>query len=285
MPLATPAEAYGCLLAAQATPRGDATAALAADLARVAPARVAQEVQVWLGGPAPRRAAYSIGVEVWGDTALHRRALGELAQAALERAFPRWEYVSSGGVRLLCKADTRAAFVGVQLYSNVAHDTPPDKGRHGALREHLACGLLALAGVVSGDVVLDPFMGTGSILAAAARLGAEGCIGAEPDGQAYRLARRRVRAPVTRLLHGSFEELDVAALPGGLRLVSNLPFGVQFAPVPSARLLRFLERLEPQVSGAALLMARRQAAEIAPALGLRVKHVLVLGQPAAIAYS
>jgi hypothetical protein len=267
---------------------------------------LAREVRRWLaqggdvhaggvrprGGPGPRdgeagvSGSYSIGTEVWGETALHRRMLAERIREAMGRAQPRWEQAPSGGVRLLCKADTRAAFLGVQLYSNVAHDTPPEEGRHGALREHLTCGLLALAGVQSGDAVLDPFMGTGSILAAAANtFGAGTCIGAEIDGYAYRLARQRVRAPETHQARVSFEGLDAHSLPRDLRLVSNLPFGVQFAPVPTGALLDFLGRIESRVRGAALLLGRAQAADIGHALGFRVKHVLVLGQPAAIAYA
>jgi hypothetical protein len=305
-PLATPADVYGCLLAATDEPRADATAVLARTLAGVDVRWLAREVRRWLaqaehmpaqgvrarGGPGPRggeagvSGSYSIGTEVWGETALHRRTLAERIREAMGRALPRWEQAPSGGVRLLCKGDTRAAFLGVQLYGNVAHDTPPEEGRHGVLRAHLACGLLALAGVQPGDAVLDPFMGTGSILAAAAgTFGAGTCIGAEIDAYAYRLARQRVRAPETRLVRTSFERLDVAALPRDVRLVSNLPFGVQFAPVPTGALLDFLARIEPRVRGAALLLGRTQAADIGHTLGFRVKHVLVLGQPAAIAYA
>jgi hypothetical protein len=128
-------------------------------------------------------------------------------------------------------------------------------------------------------------MGTGTILRAAGRdFGARALAGAEVDAAAYRLARRALAGIQARLVAGSFEQLDVAALPPFVKLVSNLPFGVQFAPVPTPRLLRFLRALLPRLAGVALLMGREQARDVAPAIGLRAKHVLVLGQPAAIVY-
>jgi hypothetical protein len=63
-----------------------------------------------------------------------------------------------------------------------------------------------------------------------------------------------------------------------------LPFGERFFQVESGRLLRFLDTVAPRLAGIALLMARDQAAGVADRLGLRVKNVIVLGQPAAITY-
>jgi 23S rRNA G2445 N2-methylase RlmL len=157
--------------------------------------------------------------------------------------------------------------------------------RSGTLREHLACGLLTLARVGRADAVLDPFMGTGTILRSAAeRFDVRVCIGAEVDAAAYRDARRMIQAD-GRLRHGSFEELDFDTLPHSVKLVSNLPFGVQFTQVPTRRLLAFLVSLQPRLRAVALLMSREQARVVAEALPLRTKHVLVLGQPAAIVYS
>jgi hypothetical protein len=69
-----------------------------------------------------------------------------------------------------------------------------------------------------------------------------------------------------------------------LRLVSNLPFGVRYERVSTATLRRFLEAVSPQCDGIALLMARGQARQLARPLGLKIESVLVLGQPAAVAY-
>ena len=93
-----------------------------------------------------------------------------------------------------------------------------------------------------------------------------------------------VDASAARLVEGSFEQIDFDALPRAVKVVSNLPFGVQFTPVPTNRLLAFLVALRPRMQAMALLMSRAQAQEIAQTLRLRAKHVLVLGQPAAIVY-
>jgi hypothetical protein len=279
--LRTPAEGY--LTLAMGTFRGewDATRILSNTL-RHEPLRDA----LWEGletlGRGPRARAFSVTSEVWGRTAVERRDLADLLRWAVKAAFPKWEDRQGGGVRLLCKADTNVAVAGLQVYANL---DPEEHPRPGTLREHLAYGLLAVAGLERGGAVLDPFMGSGSILRAAALRGAEVCIGAEVDRVALRLAEQRVNASKTVLVRGSFESLDLRSIPDGIRLVSNLPFGVQFEQVPSAKLRQILLALRPRLAGAALLMARDQAAELAPALDLRIKHVIVLGQPAAIAYS
>jgi hypothetical protein len=142
-----------------------------------------------------------------------------------------------------------------------------------------------VAGAGRGDTVLDPFMGTGTILLAAlARLGAAAGIGVEVDRITFTRAAERLDGLSAQLRHASFESLDAAGVPEGARLVSNLPFGARFAPAPVAKLLPFLRALQPKLAGMALLLGREQAAALAAALRLRQKNVLVLGQPAAIVY-
>jgi hypothetical protein len=304
--LLTPGEVYGLLLRGEGTPGADATAGLRHALD---PRRLRQAVDRWLAPPpgapdAPGHLApdaetgrFSVGCEVWGSTALHRSALRDLAEAALARAFPRWRAAPSGGLRFYCKADAEEALLGVRLYSNLQPgDAARERGkgeepgagpvyRAGTLREHLACGLLTLAAVGPGDAVLDPFMGSGTILRAAWRRYRAGtCIGCEVDGAAYQLARVRVDAPDARLHRGSFDTCADARLPRGTRLVSNLPFGARFATVPLGRLLSFLTRSRPRLASAVLLLGREQAPPVARALDLRVKNVLVLGQPASVVY-
>jgi predicted RNA methylase len=276
--LHTPADAHGTALAAKAKGAWDATAVLARSLRQ---GELQPLLWRWLvETKRTRMHRYSIGSEVWGDTAVRRRDLAAVVRGAMRVAFPRWREEAAGGLRLFCKADTRAALVGVQLYSNL--ETEP--AMPGALREHLACGLLAVAGARRGDPVLDPFMGTGTILRAATRhYGAAELIGVEVDRASFRWASERLPAEGTRLLNASFEALDPATLPGGLRLVTNLPFGVRFGQAPTERLVAFLRAAGEKLAGAALLLSREQAAELAAALPLRQKNVLVLGQPAAIA--
>ncbi|MDQ3701807.1 MAG: hypothetical protein M3442_12935 [Chloroflexota bacterium] len=305
-PLQTPADVFGCLRYSEGDDSQDATAGLRRALD---PARLRHEVERWLPAAlrslqtnpsqsGPRRTMpsqrYSIGSEVWGQTALHRSTLRALLGDALREAFPRWHEESSGGLRFFCKADGRIAIVGLRLYSNLrsweaprapeseGHGRDPDS-RPGTLREHLACGLLTLAQVEPGDAVLDPFMGTGTILRLAAqRYGAPSCIGFEVDNAAYQIARETIDAPDVRLARASFEQSPIERLPQGTRLVSNLPFGARFREVPSERLLRFLDDCWPRLESIVLLLGRDQGEFIAHRLGIRAKNVLVLGQPACI---
>jgi hypothetical protein len=279
-PLCTPGDSWGLLALAEAGdgPAGDATARLAGGLR---PARLREALARWVDPSAPRR--FSVGSEVWGETALHRGTLRQSVQEALRRALPEWQPVPSGGVRIFCKADARAALAGLRLASNLH---PGEGGREGALREHLACGLLVLAGATASHPVLDPFAGSGTILRAAwERFGVQTCLGYEVDGEALRLARRTVGAPRTRLVHASYEACRPERLPPGTRLVSNLPFGTRYPEVPLRRLGPFLERCLERVAGMALLINREQGERVAQELDLGRKNVLVLGQPACIVYT
>ncbi len=331
--LLTVAEAYDGVAVATARGQWDATRALAqrveqVDLRSALGRHGRARGRGSRMGPEP--VLYVVVSEVWGDTQLRRRELASVMRRAVRTVFPTWREPSeeptvrarsaeraarptvalarrpgrtrdaraAGAgqgeaplVRLLCKADLQAAVVGVQRYSRVG---PEDESRPGALREHLACGLLALAGVRAGDAVLDPFMGSGTILRAAAdHYGAGLCGGAEVDRLPFRVAQQRIEAAAAAraddvlevdLLHGAFDSLDLSRLPEGVRMVSNLPFGVTFQAVETARLVRFLVQVRRKAAAMALLMSREQAAEVGQALSLRVKHVLVLGQPAAIVY-
>ena len=135
----------------------------------------------------------------------------------------------------------------------------------------------------SADSVFDPFMGTGTILRTAAdRFGARLGIGLEVDADAYRRACSRLAGRRTMLANLAFEDFDYASLPDRCRLVSNLPFGVRFAQVRTAALLRLLAREELRRSPVALLLSREQADRLAAKSGLTRKNVLVLGQPASI---
>ncbi|HEX2038052.1 MAG TPA: hypothetical protein VHS99_28090, partial [Chloroflexota bacterium] len=280
-PLRTPADVYGCLIRTGAAAGQDATVRFSR---RLEPGAIREQLQPWLAHTDRHEGRrFSIGSEVWGATAVHRRRLAELVGSAVGQAFPRWREVPAGGLRLYCKADTQTAILGVQLYSNLSQE---DDGRPGALRDHLAFALLTLAGVRREDAVLDPCMGSGRILRAARRWpGVRACFGVEVDAGAYRLARQHLGPHGATLFNQGFETLDAGALPSRLKLVSNLPFGVQFSTVPTGHLLDFIARLGARLNGLALLMGRGQAAEVSRALGRRTRHVLVLGQPAAIVYS
>ncbi len=332
-PLYTPADVYGCLLYTEGDGPMDATARFRWALD---PERLRREVERWAPGSpglkqgrGPRRGArragirppvtrpvsrgsfaerFSIGSEVWGETSLHRSTLRAMVGDALRAAFPRWQEYPAGGLRFFCKADARAAILGLRLYSNLrpgeasrwagglapggdggkarvgkpGFEREPDS-RPGTLREHLACGLLTLAQVEPDGAVLDPFMGSGTILRLAwERFGVRTCIGCEVDGAAYEMARGTIGAPDARLAMASFEQGLPGGLPQGTGLVSNLPFGVRFREVPTERLIRYLDTCWPRLGAMALLTGRQQGDDVGRHLGLRTKNVLVLGRPASI---
>jgi len=284
--LKTAADAYGLVVSSGPRGQWDAARGLAQALRQMPAPQFQPRLWHWLMQTHRTRAAnYSVGSEVWGETGVHRRDLGQAVRNAMRAAFPRLREQPAGGVRLLCKADTQAALMGAQLYSNLAEHGEMDEGRPGSLREHLACGLLTVAGVQAGEAVLDPFMGTGTILRVAAQVyDAGACIGAEVDRTAFRVAEGRVPPEPAELRFGAFDGSDPETLPEGTRLVSNLPFGVRFAQVETERLLAFLQAIRPKLAGLALLMGREQAEQVAAALRLRTKNVLVLGQPATVVY-
>ncbi|HET7767142.1 MAG TPA: hypothetical protein VFN74_00105 [Chloroflexota bacterium] len=294
--LVTPAETCGVVAEGYARGGWDATRALVDALWRT---DVARAVGYWgrgdRGGRRPR--TWTVVSEVWGETQVQRRQLGEAVRQAMRAAFPRWreaayEEAGQAEVRLVVKGDTRAALAGVQLGTNLEAG---GGGRPGALRGHLACGLLAVAGLapatkrMEGRTVVDPFAGSGTILEMAARhFGASAVMGAEVERGAVRLARQRLRPLAERgvaaeVLGGSFEEV-AERVPEGAYLVSNLPFGERFGQIETEELLAFLDEVAPRAAGVALLMAREQGSIVAERVGLRAKNVIILGQAAAIAY-
>ncbi len=278
--LTTPAGVFMCLLTAGMRRDGDASSGLQMSFK---PATLKEAVLRRLSEVpnAPRR-RYSITTEVYGRTSIRRQALDAFLEDALSEAFPRWRRTSQQGLRFYCKADRQSAFLGLQRYSNLNRK---DDGIPGSLRDHLACGLLALSGVSPDDTVFDPFMGTGTILnAARRRFGCGSCIGLEVDKDAYRIAKAALKGPGVSLFNSSFDDFDPGALPENARLVSNIPFGVRFQRAPTETLLNFIERSPLKPERVTLLASRDQAREIAGPLGLRTKNVLVLGQPAAIVF-
>ena len=278
--LISPEAAFGCLIYIRARPSEDATDLL---VKRLSASALKEAVISWL--PAIKHTQlrrYSIASEFYGSTSHPRKGLADLIEAAMRKAFPRWKRTSAAGVRFLCKADPRAALLGIQIYSNLQMRAD---GYPGALREHLACGLLMASGVKTGDTVFDPFMGTGTILEAARhRFNAASCIGIEIDSGPFAVAESALKGPDYSLFNLSFEEFDPRSLPDDARLVSNLPFGERFARAPTVKLLQFIDSLGLPPERMALLISRDQGKEMAPALGLSTKNVLLLGQPASILY-
>ena len=231
-------------------------------------------------GTRPRR--YSVACEALGRTTVRRQDLAQQVEQVFRTAFPGWRRSSDHAVRIFCKADPDFAFVGVQLHSNLGDD---DSGQRGALRRHLACGLLQLAGVEADSLVLDPFMGTGTILDAATHLyQARAGLGFEIDSAACDIAERRLAGEDVSIIHASFETLDTEPIDSRTRIVTNIPFGNQFERVDTDRLIQVLRRCARAGARITMLASREQGAHMGTALGLRRKNVIVMGQRATILY-
>ena len=286
--LATPATVYRVLLEVRARTGGDVLSAVLGALrsARRSDAFKESVVAALHGAGERGQRRYSIATETYGRLSVNRGQLTGAIEAAFQAAFPRWRRSPEAGARLLCKADPEYAVLALQTATNLS----ADQGlRAGSLRDHLAASLLTLAGAAPGTTVFDPFMGTGTILQLAARrFGAAACYGLEVATEAFQVARQRLSDRRCRLFNIRFEAFDLDRLPEGARLVSNLPFGQRFARTQTTPLVELIENPAFDAGHAAghvaLLMSREQAAEVAAATRLRARNVLVLGQPAAIAY-
>jgi hypothetical protein len=262
--LDTAAEVCGRVLMASASNKGDATQELV-NLMR--PAVLKRAVLDWLPmvkGTRSRR--YNVVCEALGLTAVRRPKLAQAVDEAVKLAFPSWQRSSESAVRIVCKADPAFAFVGVQIHENLRSDA---FGRPGSLRRHLACGLLQLAGVDEGSTVLDPFMGSGTILDAALRIyGADSVIGMELDAATYEVARARFEDSRSSLFARSFDELDLSLIDRQTRVVTNVPFGVRFKRVETGRLINFFSKCALAGATITALISRGQGATVARALRL-----------------
>ncbi len=280
--LITPADVFGVVLEGHARTGHDATSSLLRGLRRSPIKDTVLEFLPYARKKGQRQ--YFVTSESWGTTSVRRRDLADAVDGAVQKAFPRWRRTSGQGLRFHSKADPEAALVGVQLYTNLQGGG--DEGRSGALRPHLARGLLALSNVGADDAVFDPFMGTGTILREAVQsFGVGTVVGLEVDRSAFKIAERRLQGGQVTLRNASFEEVEASSVPTGVKLVSNIPFGATFDRIPTAKIMEMIDRLALTRNGTTLLLSRGQAGELAPKLALLKRNVLVLGQPAAIVYA
>ena len=278
--LSTPAEVFGEVMSSDSRRGEDATRRIVKLVRPDAVKRAVLDLLPYVEGTRPRR--YSVVCETLGRTTVRRQELAQYVERAVQSAFPGWRRSSDRAVRIFCKADPEYAFVGVQLHSNLGDD---DSGQPGALRRHLTCGLLQLAGVDVDSLVLDPFMGTGTILdAALRRYQARAVVGFEVDSAAAEIAERRLNSGKASIFRQSFESLDTAMIDSHTRIVTNAPFGAQFERVDTKRLVRFFRECRQAGARITVLASREQSNHLGRGLGLRRKNVIVMGQPAAILY-
>jgi tRNA (guanine6-N2)-methyltransferase len=143
-----------------------------------------------------------------------------------------WRYTDDAAadlnVRVFIERET--AFVGLRLGRRPLHEREYKKAhRAGSLKPPVAAAMLLLAGAASGQSLLDPCCGAGTILVEAGTIGAAIC-GGDIDLSAVSAARVNVRAAG---IAASINAWDARALPihdGSVeRIVSNLPWGRQIA--------------------------------------------------------
>lgn len=278
--LTTVAEAFGGVALSEPFAEEDATATLVKQLSSE---NFKTAIMSWLPQTTSGRLRrYSVSVESYGRAEYTRMHLDDVLETAIHKVFPRWHRGGTGSLRFFCKTDPAMSFVGVQIYAGVGGD---NDRMPGSLRSHLAAGLLSLADIRSSDTVLDPFMGSGTILhIASSTFQANQTIGVEINSEAFGLAKNRLADHNASLTLGSFEDIDLTKLPKGTKLVSNVPFGDKFPSVRTTNLVELVGRVTRERIPFALLMDRGQAQYLANRVRCRVKNVLVLGRPAAIAY-
>jgi len=177
----------------------------------------------------PRAPAFSVTASFVG-----KRNYGaeEIKSAVSEGVMIRhdWRYTNDDAadlnVRVFIERET--AFVGLRLGRRPLHEREYKKAhRAGSLKPPVAAAMLRLVGIASGQSLLDPCCGAGTILAEAGKFGAA-VWGGDSDMSAVSAARANVRAAGVAARINAW---DACALPipdGSVeRIVSNLPWGRQ----------------------------------------------------------
>lgn len=163
--------------------------------------------------------------------------------------------------------------------------------REGSLPAVIAAAMVFAAKPGTGEVIFDPVMGTGTILAEAAQM-APGAtlLGSDIDPVAVAIARKRLAHTHATLFRADSTRVELNAPPLTL-VIANLPFGKRFKPERGTRafyeavLRRVLDHAAPTWR-AILLTSDAEALEAAvQAIGLsasRIADVKVRGEVATI---
>lgn len=144
-----------------------------------------------------------------------------------------WEYCDDdrmADLNIRIFIEHEAAFVGMRLAKQALHERNY-KGLHqpGSLKPPVAAAMLRLSQFHSGQRLLDPFCGAGTILIEAALMGALAA-GGDSDPMAISAAQTNASAAAVDI---SLEHWDARSLPLNDSsvdcVVSNLPWGRQIA--------------------------------------------------------
>jgi len=142
-----------------------------------------------------------------------------------------WRYQEDdrrSDINLRLFIEHESAVVGMRLANSPLYKrTYKQQHVPGSLKPSVAAALLFLAGVSSGDVVLDPFCGAGTILIEAATIGAN-AIGGDQDAEAVAAAKSNGAMAEVNI---NVQKWDGRAVPlkdaSVDKVVTNLPWGRQ----------------------------------------------------------
>jgi len=142
--------------------------------------------------------------------------------------------LKSFDVNVVCDVVGSKCYVGVQLTRESLHKRFDRPFNHpAAIKAPLAYGMLRIAGVDDGDVLLDPFCGGGTIPIEAAQVwdGSVNIFGSDINNRFLEGARRNAEAAGVEK-HVSFRIADARRLeefyePSIDRIVTNPPYGVR----------------------------------------------------------
>jgi 23S rRNA G2445 N2-methylase RlmL len=250
--------------------------------------------------PRPKgKPTYRLVTQMQGHHAYLRRDAGKALARGLAGHFPEsWRPAEeNASVEVWLTVNEATAVCALRLSDrSMRHRSWKLEHLPASLRPTMAAAMVRLAGAHSGQVVLDPMCGAGTILA-------EQLVAAERTRQALQVvggdvessAVRAASANLRRLGRASLAVWDATRLPIASsaidHVVSNPPFGKQLSspalirPLYAAMLREYDRVLRPGGQAVLLVSDAGALVEAAREVPWRVKRqvrVRVLGQPARI---
>jgi 23S rRNA G2445 N2-methylase RlmL len=187
-------------------------------------------LSVWASRVRPLKGAmgFHVVARVLSERRFRRTEFRAEVTATVERLRPRWRPQDPAELELWALEQRPASFVaGLRLSGKAMrqHGEGREIERRGALRPAVAAAMVRLAGLPTRGVLLDPFCGSGTILAEA-KAARWNVLGMDVDQEALRVAGANVPDVELRQADARRLPLDTASVDA---VVANLPFGRQFA--------------------------------------------------------
>ena len=198
--------------------------------ALVEPDGLQRALSVWASRVQPLRGAmgFHVVARVLSERRFRRTELRAAVAATVERLRPRWRRQDPAELELWALEQRPGSFVaGIRLSGKAMrqHGAGREVERPGALRPVVAAAMVRLAGPPTGRILLDPFCGSGTILAEATAVGWR-VLGMDIDQEALRVAGANLPGVELRQADARRLPLDTASVDA---VVANLPFGRRFA--------------------------------------------------------